>query len=252
MPDVCYKKNFITKVILRVDFEKLSEEQIRNQPSFSQLVTGTFPHMSTQPMVEMEIDVGEDTSVKRTDAGNQWTYKKKIDGTVQLVLGHSFLAVEYGPADYQSYPSFYADFEIVHKALLEVFNIKQCSRIGLRYINEIRLPGRALDWEGIIAQRLLDAVLAGALTESRLIRSMHQYIQLKDQDQGMLNYGIFNPDFPAPAVQRHFILDIDCSRRGVIDCIDFSDCVHKLNDMCTVIFEASIEEKLREEMGVLK
>lgn len=249
---MCYRQDYLSKVILRADFESGLVGSLAERSQFSDQIALLFPHVSSLSMMELQIEMGEAGSndVKQLNKGSQWTHRKSVDGTAQACLGPGHLTLEYGPGDYESFDAFFNEFKVLIEKLEECFGAFDLNRIGLRYVNEIRLPGRALDWKGIIRPELVAAVLAPAVTGGRLLRSMHQVVELHDEDQILFNYGIFNPDFPAPVVQRFFILDIDCSRAGCIPVAEALSCVKQLNAHATATFEASIDGGLRETMGV--
>lgn len=251
---ICYKQNFLSKVILRADFGTHPQQLDAEIAKFSKGIAAVFPHSSSNPLMHLHVEVGgaEGDGVKHTNVGTHWAYTKTPTATAQVVLQPTFMALEYGPGDYDSFNSFVVEFELLLAQLFEVFGEFPLDRVGLRYVNEIRLPGKALDWAGMIRENLVSAVLTPAVAGGRLLRSMHQVVELHGEDQVLLNYGIFNPDFPAPAVQRFFILDIDCSRSGVIHKAEAIACVTQLNGHAVVAFESSIDDGLRDRMEIKK
>jgi len=251
---MCYDQNFLSKVILRADFGTHPIALGAEVTKFSNGVAATFPHISSNLLMRVDFDVATEgtSAVKHTKAGTQWVHRKSPAGTAQVVLEPTFMALEYGPGDYQSFEAFLAEFTLLSNQLYDVFEEFPLDRIGLRYVNEIRLPGKALEWSGVIREELVSAVMASAVPDGRLLRSMHQVVEQHGDDQVLFNYGIFNPDFPAPAVQRFFILDIDCSRTGAVQRNEAIDCIKSLNNHSTVAFESSIGDELRKIMGVKK
>lgn len=250
----CYRQNFLSQVILRADFGTSPIESLSERTKFTDAISKKFPHVSKNSVVTLEFEVtpGEAGNVKQTPNGNQWTHTKTVAGTAKAILSTQFLALEYGPGDYESFDAFFKEFTFLTKQLTKFFGAFPLDRIGLRYVNEIRLPGKALDWDGIVRKDLVTSVTTPAAAGGRLLRSMHQVVELHEQDQVLLNYGLFNPDFPAPVVQRYFVIDADCSRTGVIPIDEALTCVKKLNDYASNVFESCIEDGLREIMGVIK
>ena len=250
---MCYSTNHLSKVILRADFLQLQNELLTNCDAFTAAIRTNFPHVTSLPLMAMSVEVMQEgeANVSRTDSGTQWTYRKEIDGTIAVVVSPNFVSLEYGPADYTTFDAFLADFEMAFNAFRGLFNIEQVVRVGLRYINEIRLPGRAMDWDGIIDQSLIAAVKASLLPTGRMVRSIHQIVQQVGEDQVLLTYGLPNPDFPSPNVQRFFILDIDCYRSYTIESNTVVACAKELNVNATEAFEASIDTGLRDKMGIV-
>lgn len=249
--EMCYERDFLSRVILRADFAG-AQVALTNEPSeFTRKVAERFPASISMPMRDLAFSLTETgADVAHRDRGHQWEHRKTADGTIVVMLGTDFISLQYGPADYTGYAQIAEDYAFIADALNESFGIPEFSRIGLRYINEIRLPGRALEWDGIIEPTLISSVLTRVVSGGRMQRSMHQLCELHDEDQVLLTYGLFNPDFPAPIVQKHFVIDIDCSRNGQISAGDGKGVVKRLNSLAASTFEGAIDEKLRKEMGV--
>lgn len=256
MPDKlqrCYRMNFLSKVILRADFNTQPLTVTAERPIFSDIAETIFPHASSTPLVEMHVNMTQEGGeVVQRVTGTVWNYRKKADGTAVVSFSNNYVSLEYGPGDYTTFDSFFAEFTTLLNALRQRYNLQLIDRIGLRYINEIRLPGKALEWDGILRPDLVAAtVQALPMQKGRMLRSMHQVIQQHGEDVLVFNYGIFNPDYPSPAVQRNFVIDIDCARQGAIPVIEALDCVRTLNDLASDTFESCIEDGLRTTMGVI-
>lgn len=251
---MCYASNYLSKVIIRADFSSNPLGMLSERTTFSESIAEAFPHINSRPVMEMSINMSAEGNggVERQNTGTHWIHYKAVDGTAYVTLAPNFLTLEYGPGDYKTFDDFFAEFKLVFNALIEKFNIPQVDRIGLRYINEIRLPGKALDWDGVIAPELVSSVKAALQSNARMLRSMHQMVQQFEDDQVLFTYGIVNPDFPAPVVQRDFILDIDCCRQGITESGKALSCVRRLNELATEIFELSIGDGLRHKLGVVE
>jgi uncharacterized protein (TIGR04255 family) len=247
-PQHKYGRDFLTLVVLRVDFPS-SPLTLTSEPSdLTRAIQERFPHTTTTPLRDVTVNMTETgADVKESENGTQWVHRPAVDSTKGIALRPTFLSLEFGPADYQGFTDFRDLVEFLLNALQKA-GVKEFSRIGLRYVNEIRLPGRALDWAGVIDEKILTAVLARPMANGRMQRSMHQICEIHDDDQLVLNYGLVNPDFPAPLVQRHFVLDIDCVRQGSVLLAEAIERVQALNDLATSAFESCIGEKLRLEM----
>jgi uncharacterized protein (TIGR04255 family) len=246
----CYERDFLSLVVLRVDFPPLAIVPGTAESPFAAAVIDRFPYASGSPVREMTVSLAEGgAEVSHVDQGLLWVFRKTVDGTCNVSLGHGFLTIEYGPADYSGYDNLYLESTQLLLALQSTLKVKEFSRVGLRYVNEIRLPGRATDWDGIIAPNLAAAAFARPIAGGRLQRSMHQISEIHDDNQLILSYGLPNPDYPAALVQRHFVLDIDCSRSGAIPTAEALEAIGELNTLASNTFESSIGDSLREHMG---
>lgn len=247
---MCYQQDFLSLVVLRIDFPAATMG-VEERSAFSVKIAERFPHSSVIPLREMMVNFTETGGdLVQRDLGHQWTYRKTVAGSISLVLAQDNMTLTYGPSDYTGFVPFLEEFNFALTAAADAFKIQNFIRIGLRYINEIRLQGRALEWDGVIDKRLVQAVLAPALAGGRMQRSMHQVSEVHDEDQILLNYGLVNPDFPAPLIQRHFVIDIDASRQGLITYNEALECVKRLNYISTQTFESCIDDDLRAIMKV--
>lgn len=247
-----YNKNFLSKVILRLDFDPVQELASSNvKPKFSDGIESRFPIANGQPLSQLSVSITpEGTGLEQQLSGMQWSHFKKADGTLFCVLAPTHMSLEYGLGDYKHFADFKDDAAFVLEALWRSVNIPGIHRLGLRYINEISLPqGAALDWDGYIADELISAVKAPSLSGGSLQRSMHQFSARFGDDNLIFHYGIFNPDFPNAVSRREFILDIDCNRPGTIEKSEVLEAVTALNALAENTFEASIGSKMREELG---
>ena len=253
---VHYQRNYLSQVILRLDFEPVSAlrelKRVDTRPDFSTLIGDRFPVVIGQPTANLVVNVGPTGSGINTQVtGIQWNHRKKQDGTQILVLSPDFLSLEYGKRSYDHFPPFRDEFLAAFQALQALYNVSGFTRLGLRYINEVVLPeGNALDWRNIIAPHLVEAVMANRPENSAMLRSMHQLLVRIDECDLTCTYGLHNPDFPNPVVRRAFILDIDCART-TLDAQQIVPTIGIINKLCEEAFERSIANGLRESLGVI-
>jgi uncharacterized protein (TIGR04255 family) len=128
-------------------------------------------------------------------------------------------------------------------------------RLGMRYINEIKLPeadagpGLGADfWQNYINPLLLGG-LRFAANDGALARHMCTTELNYGTDRATIRYGIFNGEYPKPNRRREFILDVDtyCQTDLTVD-----NAVAKLDDYhgaALSVFEAAITDALRQRMN---
>ena len=249
-----YQNNNLSKVVLRFDFDPLlalqSNIQIDVKPEFSRRIEGIFPYVIGQPIATFSFNMGPTGSgVTEQIMGIQWHHRKVENGTIVIVLGPTFLAIEYGKNDYHHFPPFRAEVNEVLIAFQTLYQVPIFTRIGLRYINEIIFAeGNPLDWDNFIAPDLITAVKACTTEEMNMVRSMHQLHVRKNDSIVVFNYGLSNPDFPNTLARRVFVLDYDSSQVGVAP-NDALNSLDELNKISESMFEKSIENGLRATMG---
>jgi uncharacterized protein (TIGR04255 family) len=151
---------------------------------------------------------------------------------------------------YHTYDDLRTEFLDVVKEFFQIFPDAQPSRLGLRYINEINEPGsNLLDWTEYICPDLL-CLFAYKIQDAQPSRIFHNFeVVFNNEFNLRFQFGINNPDFPAPIRRRAFILDYDAYFQGLLDPKDISVCLDKYHTAIQKTFEENITEKLREVMN---
>lgn len=247
-----YQKNFLTKIVLRLDFGEILALRGEAKPEFSDRIQTLYPIAIGKPTSTLSVTVGpKGSGIQQEITGMLWEHRKAENGTKVVSLSPTLLSVEYGQNDYDHFPPFRAEVEHVFGALQSLYQVTQVNRIGLRYINEISLQqGNALDWDNLIKPGLITSVKACLPDSMTMVRSFHQLQAQRDNLTTIFNYGLYNPDYPNPLARRQFVLDYDCFRADTL-ATEVMQTLDSLNDICEAMFEASIEEGLRSQMGVI-
>ena len=254
-----YKKNFLEHAILRVDFssqiEKLKEEiniDVKNK------CMEFFPVFETQKIHKKEI------SVKNTPEGNPDITNKETEDTFwnffnpqrnrQLAISSNFVHVDY--KDYLDFENFGTPFCEVLTELLRKYPDIKPNRLGLRYVDKIRIPdlkkqGRTWGsyWKKYIAQNLLCGINF-ADDEGNLSRQMNSIEMNYDEDFMLrFQYGIFNEDYPATNKRTIFTIDTDIYSMKLFTLEEIRENIIIFNKKAEQWFEKSIKDPLREIMG---
>lgn len=240
-----YKKNFLTQVIFRVDFDEVELGQLE---AFAKTIKTTFPTIEQKERQEMLMTL--DTKI-----GNvQHSQKKKVfwqifnvDKTKRVEVDTTFIAITY--SEYKDSKVLLKDIGEVFDTFVKKFDVKTIKRIGLRYVNEITLPKDkdVLDLGKYISKSLisnLDLVKDSGMKTSRTINQ----IMLRNDDVYItFNSGMVNKDYPNEIVNKEFLLDYDCVSKFPIDVNNISlvDIAKKYNKYIEGLFELSIEQGLR-------
>lgn len=248
-----YKKNFLTKVIFRIDFNQIARLQAEKKPEFSERIKEKYPFIQGRPTTQISFTLSQSGSgIDQQDTGMAWDHRSEEKSKKIITLTPNSLSMDYGKDQYDHYPAFREEVKYVCDNLLSTYKVEEILRIGLRFINGITLAeGNPLDWDGFINAKLATSSVAGLLQGMRLIRSMHQLHALYDDISVLFNYGIFNPDFPNPVARKQFILDYDCYIAGGLPSSDILNRLDDLNQVAENMFENSIETELRNIMEVV-
>jgi uncharacterized protein (TIGR04255 family) len=197
--------------------------------------------------------MGAGQAVNFGQQGGGWVRIHKAQDVARTVtLAPNFIAIEYGAEAYKHFDELSEQIAFILTSFRRHFGAVQFTRIGLRYINEITLPeGSPLDWDGLINRDLVTSVKAGLVADFRMTRSVHQLAALKDDVSVTLNYGINNPDFPNPVARRQFVLDLDCFVSSLVESNEAEDWIREVNKVAETVFESSIDDGLRNRMGIV-
>jgi uncharacterized protein (TIGR04255 family) len=249
-----YRTNFLSHVVFRLDYRRLEAGlSIDVKPPFSARIADIYPVASAKPITLIHLSVGpQGPGIQQQQIAAQWEHRKVSEGTRVATLTPEFIALEYGAKDFDNFPPFRDEIQRVYDAFQADYHVAEFTRLGLRYINEIVLPeGDALDWEGFLNQGLITSVKTYISEGMRPIRSMHQCLMRCDDGTVTVHYGLNNPDFPNPIVRRAFILDFDCAQDQAVAAAEVMPLVGRLNTIAENLFESSIEDGLRERLGVM-
>lgn len=175
----------------------------------------------------------------------QWVYHGRNREKTLTITPDIFLIRN---QKYASFEAFHEDFDHVLKTLFEAQNDLSVSRVGLRYINVLDTPGdEPLAWADYVNQGMLGIIDMHKGVET-LTRAFHIVEFNYDGQQVKFQFGIANPDYPAPIRRRQFVLDIDSYFTGALTQEDVAHCVDNAHEKIQALFEESITENTRSLM----
>ena len=251
-----YSKNYITQVVLRADF-----------------VPGTVP--MTQPLGEDILPALADFPVRNTMNRSKTEVKiqKTPQGPVKNTSTRNFLEHNFVSEDksrrialctdyvfleerrFDGYSTLRELFTDVVDALASQYPGLKLHRLGMRYVNEIKLPepdagpGLGADfWEHYINPLLLGG-LRFAANDGALARHMCSTELNYGIDRATVRYGIFNHEYPKPNRFRNFILDIDTYCQTQLAPASTPAKLDDFHAAACSVFEAAITNALRARMG---
>ncbi len=233
-----YPSNFLKQVIFRLDFPPILA--IHNPPDrFQADLRHDFPLLRKEVT---EIKIGERSVEERV----VWMFVS-LDEKKVISVSPDYVGVDFNGC-YSTFEEYRELVERVLGGFVEAYDrISLINRIGLRYINEIKLPnGSALEWKGLINPALLGH-LSFRPEGTRYARIMSQAIEKTEEYDLSLTYGLpNNREFPGEIVRRMFLLDIDCYRKGVETEPDVLETLDGFHHAIQGLFEESIEQGLRD------
>ncbi len=244
-----YKKNFLTNVIVRVDFPNpLKIESL--PPDLTKVVLKYFPISEPKKLIEIssEFKVVPKTKIE-IETGEEmmeWNYYGK-NREKKLVLRKSFLSITYIKS-YKRHDDLKSEFFSIINELFKVFSDIQINRLGLRYVNEISFDEtKFFDWEKYLNKDLL-SIFNIARNKDTIARGFNNLVLNYENMILNFHYGMHNPDFPAPIRKKIFILDYDAYYEGLQDLKDIKSNLFTFHEEIKKIFEENIEDGLRDAM----
>lgn len=249
-----YQRTFLKQVILRLDFNRLAILLIDAETPFTGDMRDRYPDVTSNAATLFQVVMAQGGMAHVGQQGAGWLRVHKAQGLARSVtLAPEWMALEYGEGAYQHFDELREQIAFVLRSFRNRFGQQQFTRIGLRYVNEIARPeGNALDWDALINPDLVTSVKAGLLNGLRMARSVHHLVAQRDDMSVILNYGINNPDYPNPVARRQFVLDLDCYVSGLVESAEAEQRIGDLNRLAEDMFEHSIEQGLRDIMGIMQ
>ena len=222
--------NHIKEVIIQIkspiafDFKDKLPEKLEEE------IINSFPIPEPRDVVGKEYQITEKEEILKTEKKfKEWIFFDK-DKSKHLIIGENSLTISY--KKYDSFEILKNDWiPVVNEIFNSIKNLK-INRIGLRYINEIELPEERSDWKNLVDEKLLQNF---SLNFDNISRG---FSVLNLNDDGLkttFQYGIYNPDFPAPIKKNIFLLDYDVFFEGILskeEVIEYSDnCKIKIREL---------------------
>jgi len=201
-----------------------------------------FPIFEPQKAVQQQVQLSKDeVSSKRTEY-TEWKFFGKNREKELRITPSTILVV---CKDYSSYEKFKDDFLSICNMISKTFDEAQASRIGLRYVNHLRLKtGDPIKWNGYISSELL-GLFSFKIPDARFARLFHMLEFSFANFLLRFQFGMPNPDYPAPIKQKIFVLDLDAFRHDLLNLAQLDTDLDNFHLEIQKLFESSITEKMR-------
>ena len=249
-PREVYAKNFLNKVIVRLDFASALVGINESVPSkVAKYVTSNFPIKDPGQEIRLgQIKFEKDGKVNAHSqvAGREWKFHgAKRDKTVSIASQWAW--IEYRA--YQSVDVLRKDFIGLVDVLFEEYADQMViNRFGMRYIDKITVGDKEpTDWGKYINKKLLSSI--GMADDKNTISRAFNMLGFNYDDMHMtFQFGIFNPDYPALVRRREFTLDFDAYCQGCLEKASIETYFEKFHDKIKKSFEECITKELRKVM----
>ena len=244
---IVYRRNFLTNVILKINFPVILEISDGTPTTFQKSILRDFPIL--EPVQQMEFKI-ENKGLNVVDHKSNkilWKFHNK-ENTEFVELDFGSLA--YIVKNYTDYSTFRKSAESIFSRFFSNFPSILISRLGLRYINQITLEGTDyFNWGGYLNQNLIKKI--DFYRNKTEIRRLLTVSELALDEETVLNFkfGILNSTYPSPIVNREFLLDYDCHTSIQFEKEILTTKVNMYHRYIKDYFEASITDNLRKVLN---
>lgn len=242
--DICYKRNNVKEVICRLDFANsvgIFNERIPKE--VYGIVKKYYPIAEPQEIIGTELQINPVTGPVVNNVVNKqwlfWSRDKKSSCVIQSGC------VIFSIHAYDVFEELRKAVIEILKSVMEVDEVIQGKRLGLRYINSFEI-GNHGEW---ITDQFFDALKGHKNSNTmRLITTLEYAVESKDINVRLL-YGYLNPDYPAAMKEEAFTIDIDAYSQSIIFEDDLEKLIDDMHFEAQDCFEKMITDDLRSEMN---
>lgn len=244
-----YRSNFLSNVILKVEFSPILGLDKNNPPArFQSDIKVEFPILKTisGKQVEFKVDKDEPATISENEIV-KWHFFDK-EKTKIIEIAPNWVTIEY--FKYKDFGDFAECFKRVLGMFFDIYDVVRIlNRIGLRYINRIKIgQGNPFEWENLINTDIALVDRAFIDKKQDIKKSMH-LLELKGDGYDLkCQFGMFNSEYPNTIAKKEFILDYDCYSNEELDKGEISSKAFAFHKVINSWFEKSIGDKLREIM----
>ena len=241
-----YKKDFLNKVIARIDFDTLlSIPTDGPAKGIYSIVKERFPITEEKKIMGKELFIGPEQTKERSIERKEWHYFGK-NREKHLCVSPDNMFIEYNKYEY--YEMLHDDFLSVSNALFDAYPKLQVKRFGLRYIDNIEIPeGSPTDWSKYLKPELC-AIFSLADNRETIARAFHVLEFNYGEDLLRFQFGMFNPDYPASIKKKIYTLDFDMYATKILDKQDIEETLDRYHKKLRLSFEEVITDELRNIM----
>lgn len=238
-----YKKNYIKLLVLRLDFKRLENFNIKDFTNLKFLKD--YPTEKKQQKIDFLATLSrEKQTVDKVEYDEYRYYSSDMKNCVCFSSDTMFFEVK----SHFSYEKLQKQFSEIFKILDNKYKIESFNRVGLRYVNEVEdFKEEYFSKELLINQSFLENLIGKNKSFEEAL-SLGRIGLKNDNTTTNFVYGKPNKNYPAKQTDQIFLLDYDSFATGVHR-DDLSDIINKLHQNIGSLFEVSITASFRKEMN---
>lgn len=242
---------------IRLNYEpRLNDASLRDK--FAEKIRGQFPVLESQTLTNFTI---QDGAAPQSEAIPQ-IRATALDKSVTVALNQTSLSVSMAGSAYGEFGDFASVVSDAAQALNEIMDSVVVQRVGLRFIDEVRVdapPSESDGWSPWLNQALLAPVQAYGGARPELVRGNVVYAA-EDDHRIVFSWGEFvgagvvGPDLPFHRTDntatKMFLLDVDSAWEPadfvLLQGVGLPGVLEMLHDPIGEIFQWSITDTARE------
>lgn len=253
---ICYKNNYIDKMIIRIDFFKNLDSDTIFNDEIIKTISFTNPiikpkQLITTNSIDLKFSSGliNSDGIKQTkiESYNQEFHDSKGN---KIIISNKSLVYEV---------NYYESFEKIKDVFFPIIKIifdkakPTIERTGVRFINifnENVIKIKKVYFAKEISS-IIDIKANNNNTESfNLIRSMNLSEYRFDNMILNFRFGLYNPNYPMFINSNNFVLDYDCFLiEHVNNEVEVMNTIDKAHNNIQLLFEKSITDELRKNLN---
>jgi uncharacterized protein (TIGR04255 family) len=244
-----YKKDFLKKVIVRIDFDTpLPIAKKGPAPRIYDTIKDRFPITEEKMFKGKELLIGPGDTKERSIETKEWHYYGK-SRKKHLTITPGAVFVEYDKYEY--YEILKEDFLSVVESIFMSYPKVQVKRLGLRYIDNIEILNESpTDWDKYLKPEL-NTVFALIDNKETISRAFHVLELNFGEDFLRFQFGMFNPDYPASIKKKLYTLDFDMYVTRLLNKSEIDETLDHFHEKINRSFEDVITDELRKKMEPL-
>ncbi len=241
-----YKKNFLKKVVVRVDFSDVKMELKGPAKAFIGAIKSRFPIAEVKKLIAHSLRIGGKKNEELKGQRNEWLFHAK-DRDKFLVIAEDFLAIEISA--YKNFELLCEDFLSAVDALNHSYGDIMVSRVGLRYVDHIELDEtNPTEWSDYLHADLLAGF--NLAQDRKTVTRTFNILETNDGEVAIrFQFGMPNEDYPAVIRKKSFVMDTDAYTNLVMSQGDIKKYLNILHDRINALFESVIKDGLCENGG---
>lgn len=248
--DICYEKPFLKEVIVRVDLSSpIRDIGKKLPPPVASRIANRFPIVEPKKGIEEEMQFSPSEMHRKRSEFTIWNYFG-LEREKRVSIAPDHIVAVYRL--YKTFEKLYEDFIDIMDALTNSYPDFRGRRVGLRYINVINEQSSGLtdpfSWNEYINSGMLG--LFSHFTDRPTLNRIFHIVELRYEGVNVkYQFGMPNPDFPAPIKKPYFVLDLDGYVDGSQDLSEIGTSINRAHEKIQELYEGSITNKLRERMN---